>query len=85
MRYPVLIFDFGNVVGFYDHSLTRSRFARGWSITAEQLEARMIALGIPELARQFELGKIGPEEFARTVMSLAGLRDVLQRVRAGMG
>jgi putative hydrolase of the HAD superfamily len=73
MRYPILIFDFGNVVGFYDHSLTRSRFAARLDVTAEQLQARMIALGIPELARQFELGKIESEEFARTVMSLAGL------------
>jgi putative hydrolase of the HAD superfamily len=67
------MFDFGNVVGFYDHSLARNRFAKRLDLTAEQFEARMIGLGIPELARQFELGRIGPEEFARTVMSLAGL------------
>jgi putative hydrolase of the HAD superfamily len=33
----------------------------------------MMALGIPELARRFELGKIGPEEFVRIVTSLAEL------------
>jgi glucose-1-phosphatase len=74
MRYPVLMFDFGNVVGFYDHSLTRNRFAARLEITAEQLEARMVGLGIPALARRFDLGKIEPEEFVRTVMSLAGLQ-----------
>jgi HAD superfamily hydrolase (TIGR01509 family) len=74
MRYPVLMFDFGNVVGFYDHSLTQNRFATRLGITAEQLEARIVGLGIPELALRFELGKIEPEEFARTVMGLAGLR-----------
>jgi putative hydrolase of the HAD superfamily len=73
MRYSVLMFDFGNVVGFYDHSLTRKRFAARLKLSAEQFEAKMLGLGIPELARQFELGKIGPDEFAHTVMSLTGL------------
>jgi glucose-1-phosphatase len=67
------MFDFGNVVGFYDHALTRNRFAAQLNLSAEQFEARVIGLGIPELARQFEMGKIGPDDFAHTVMSLAGL------------
>ena len=73
MRYPVLMFDFGNVIGLFDYSLTFDRFGPRLGLTGAQFEARMMELGIPELALEFERGGIHHEEFAHTVISLAGL------------
>ncbi|WP_165219288.1 HAD family hydrolase [Aquisphaera insulae] len=73
MTRPALIFDFGNVVGFFDYSRMYDRFGRRLGVTGTDLEASLARKGVASLGREFELGKISAEEFARRVSDLAGL------------
>ncbi|MFO0954053.1 MAG: HAD family phosphatase [Isosphaeraceae bacterium] len=72
MRLPVLMFDFGNVIGLIDYAPMFDRFARRLGVPAGELERVMLMRGAGELGREFELGRLGPEEFAARVLALAG-------------
>ena len=41
MRHPVLMFDFGNVVGLFDYSLMFDRFGPRLGLTGAEFEALM--------------------------------------------
>jgi putative hydrolase of the HAD superfamily len=70
MRDLVLIFDFGNVVGFFDHGRSFEHFARTLGLDARQLRERVRQRGGIELLRQFEYGRITPDDFARQLMKI---------------
>jgi putative hydrolase of the HAD superfamily len=67
------MFDFGNVVGFFDYALMFERFGRRLGMPGPQLESLLYERGVAELGRKFERGRLTPEEFADQVMRLAGL------------
>ncbi len=73
MRIPVLMFDFGNVVGFFDYSAVFHRLGLRLGLSAEQFEAMLYERGAARLELEFESGKLTAEEFARQVTELAGL------------
>ncbi|QEH33256.1 Alpha-D-glucose-1-phosphate phosphatase YihX [Aquisphaera giovannonii] len=73
MRQPVLIFDFGNVVGFFDYSGMYERFGRRLGMSGMALEETLSKRGVAAAGRDFELGRIGADEFARRVTGMAGL------------
>jgi FMN phosphatase YigB (HAD superfamily) len=73
MRIPVLMFDFGNVVGFFDYSTVYHRLGLKLGLSAEQFEAMMYERGAARLGVEFESGRLTAEEFARQVTELAGL------------
>src|SRR5271166_2292658 len=73
MRIPVLMFDFGNVVGFFDYSTVFQRLGLKLGLSAEQFEAMMYERGAARLGLEFESGRLTAEEFARQVTELAGL------------
>jgi glucose-1-phosphatase len=73
MKLPVIMFDFGNVIGLFDFSLAFSRLSSPLGMSAVEFESLLQERGITALARSFEAGKLGPEEFAREVQKLAGL------------
>jgi putative hydrolase of the HAD superfamily len=83
MRHPVLIFDFGNVVGLFDYSLMFARFAPRLGLSAPQLEALMHERGVPALALEFERGGTHHDEFMTTVIGLAGLEISHKEFEAG--
>ncbi len=72
MRLPVLMFDFGNVIGLIDYLPMFERFGRRLGVSPVEVAAiaRLKAAG--ELGREFELGRLGPEEFASRTLALAG-------------
>ena len=74
MREPALIFDFGNVVAFFDYMKACARLGPKVGLTAEGFRRRIVERGFTQLLGQFESGKIGPEEFAEEVMVLSGSR-----------
>lgn len=83
MREPVLIFDFGNVVSFFDYLRACERLAGPLGITGAALRDRLIDRGFVDWLSAFESGRIGPEAFAARVMEAAGIRlDHDQFVRA---
>ena len=73
MREPALIFDFGNVVAFFDYLKACERLGPKLGLTAEAFRRRIVERGFAPLLGRFESGKIGPEEFAAEVMVLSGL------------
>ena len=73
MREPALIFDFGNVVAFFDYLKACERLGPKLGLTAEAFRRRIVERGFAPLLGQFESGMIGPEEFAAKVMVLSGL------------
>jgi HAD superfamily hydrolase (TIGR01509 family) len=74
MREPALIFDFGNVVGFFDYLRACERLGPKLGLTAEAFRRLIVERGFVPLLGRFESGKIGPEEFAKELMVLTGLR-----------
>lgn len=73
MKLPVLIFDFGNVVGFFDYSVMFHRLGKRLGKSSDEMAALMLARGGVELSHEFERGRLKPHDFARQVMDLAGL------------
>jgi glucose-1-phosphatase len=73
MRQPALIFDFGNVVGFFDYEKIFGRFAPLLGIEAAEVRLRLQEGGFAELMNQFECGRIAPTEFADKMMARLGL------------
>jgi glucose-1-phosphatase len=74
MRQPVLIFDFGNVVGFFDYAKIYERFTPILGIELDELKRRLDEGGFAELMIQFESGRIAPTEFADHIMVKLGLK-----------
>jgi FMN phosphatase YigB (HAD superfamily) len=74
MREPALIFDFGNVVGYFDYLRACERLAGRLGITGTALRDQLLDRSFPRLLAEFESGRIGPEPFAASVMELSGLR-----------
>ena len=73
MRTPVLMFDFGNVIGLIDYSPVFHRLGQRVGLSAQQFEAMMYERGAAQLGLEFESGRLTAEEFARQVTALAGL------------
>ncbi len=73
MRIPVLMFDFGNVVGFFDYSTVFHRFGLKLGLSAQQFESMIYERGAARLGVEFESGRLTAEEFASQVTELAGL------------
>jgi putative hydrolase of the HAD superfamily len=67
------MFDFGNVVGFFDYATVFHRFGLKLGLSAEQFESRIYERGAARLGLEFESGRLTAEEFARQVTELAGL------------
>jgi HAD superfamily hydrolase (TIGR01509 family) len=66
-----VVFDFGNVIGFFDYRLTTTRLARHCDLPADVLQQRIYG---GELEDTYESGRITSVEFLRTVRELCGLR-----------
>ena len=70
---PALIFDFGNVVAFFDYRKVLERLGPRLGLTAEAFRQRIVERGFADLLGRFESGKMAPEEFAEKLMTLSGL------------
>src|SRR5690349_10371457 len=74
MREPVLIFDFGKVVGFFDYLRACERFAGHLSMSGMAFRDLVMERGFPRLLAEFESGRIVPEAFADRLMEISGVR-----------
>jgi len=68
-----LIFDFGNVIGFFDHMKVYEHFAPRLGMDGRQLAGLLIKRGFTDLLVEFECGRIGAREFAEQTMAMSGL------------
>ncbi len=73
MRLPVLMFDFGNVIGFFDYMLIFGRLGARLGISADAFKQLVEARGMARLLAEFERGALAPEEFARRIQAEVGL------------
>jgi putative hydrolase of the HAD superfamily len=74
MHKPVLIFDFGNVVGFFDYLRACERFAGHLAMSGPDFRDLLVDRGFPRLLAEFESGRITPEAFAASLMELSGVQ-----------
>jgi HAD superfamily hydrolase (TIGR01509 family) len=72
MREPVLIFDFGNVIAFFDYLLAWEKFGHRLGLTGPELRELLEQRGFAELHLRFESGLTAPEEFAVSLMAMGG-------------
>ncbi len=72
-RRPALIFDFGNVVAFFDYTRACDLLGPKIGLTGEALLLRVRERGLTPVLKQYERGAIGSEEFSRSVCDLIGL------------
>ena len=70
-----VIFDFGNVVGFFDHGRTLARVAPHTDLSAAEMFARVYASTLED---EVETGLIDTPEFLRRVHQLWDLRCELE-------
>src|SRR5436305_12426 len=79
MAIQTLIFDFGNVLGFFDHRLTTDRLAPHTDLPVADLHA---ALYGTDLENAYESGQIPTRDFLRQVHQRCGLRCSEEQVAA---
>ena len=73
MKRPALIFDFGNVVAYFDYRKAASKLGSRLGITGEDLLDRLRPLGFSDLLKEYEAGKIEAEAFSKGVARMVGL------------
>ncbi len=73
MRLPALIFDFGNVVAFFDYGRAFERLGALLGVPAPELRRRLVNGGFPAQHVEFESGRVEAEAFAAKLMASAGL------------
>jgi len=72
-RRPALVFDFGNVVAFFDYALACESYGRRLGLSGDALLDQLREAGLTALVQSYERGAIPSEEFSRSVGALAGL------------
>ncbi len=70
---PALIFDFGNVVAFFDYGKTWSRFAARLGKGADVVRQQVLDHGFARILSELERGHIAPPVFAERLTSACGL------------
>lgn len=73
MRPPVLVFDFGNVISFFDYMIMCERFGKRLGLSAEAFRTLAEERGMTRLLAEFERGAMSSEEFSRRVQERLGL------------
>lgn len=73
MRLPILMFDFGNVLAFFDYGLIYARFGARMGLSASAFKALVESKGMASLLAELEAGAMTPEEFAARVQRGVGL------------
>ncbi|MDG3003022.1 HAD family hydrolase [Paludisphaera mucosa] len=73
MRLPALMFDFGNVLAFFDYGIIYRKFGARLGLSAGAFQEMVEARGVKALLAEFEAGRLTPEEFSARVQEAVGL------------
>ena len=71
-RRPALIFDFGNVLAFFDYGRIGAILGRPLGLSGEEFLERARNAGFTSLLQRYESGAMTSEEFGRAVGKLMG-------------
>lgn len=66
-----IVFDFGKVIGFFDHRRATDYLARHCDLTSEAILATMLATNLED---DYESGRITSQEFLQYVRKVCGIR-----------
>jgi glucose-1-phosphatase len=75
-----ILFDFGNVIGFFDHRRATRRFA---PLSAMPEGEMLEAIYDGQLEHEFESGRLSGDEFLQKVRDLIGFRGTVDELRDG--
>lgn len=70
---PALIFDFGNVIAFFDYGRACERVARTLGLTGKALLARARGAGLVPLVERYEQGQLDDRAFAGAFCRMTGV------------
>jgi putative hydrolase of the HAD superfamily len=70
MRRPALIFDFGNVLAFFDYTRACEVLGQRLGLSGPEFLERTRAAGFVPLLQRYESGEITSEEFSRSFCAL---------------
>ena len=73
MRLPALIFDFGNVVAFFDYQKVCDRLGARLGVAGEVVRKQLLEHGFAQTLARFEVGEMTPVAFAGFVTARLGL------------
>ncbi len=73
MHRPALIFDFGNVVAYFDYLKFFDRLGARLGLPAQAVRSELQAQGFSKLHADFEAGRMTPAAFAEAVTGRLGL------------
>jgi putative hydrolase of the HAD superfamily len=73
MRSPVVMFDFGNVLAFFDYHLIYARLGERLGLSADEFRELAEARGLKGMLAEFESGRLTPEAFSAAVQREVGL------------
>ncbi len=73
MRLPVLVFDFGNVVAYFDYRRFYDRLGARLGRSGESVRTQLRDAGFGKLHAPFETGLISPAAFAESVTDGLGI------------
>lgn len=73
MRLPVVMFDFGNVLAFFDYGIIYAKLGANLGFSAAAFQELVESKGMKSLLLEFESGKLSPEEFSAKVQQGTGL------------
>lgn len=73
---PALVFDFGNVIAFFDYSIACAPLGAMLGLSGEELLAQARRDGLTELVVEYECGRMTTEEFGRAVRALVRLEEL---------
>jgi glucose-1-phosphatase len=74
-----IVFDFGNVIGFFDYRLTTDRLARHCDLSPDVIQQRIYGGALEDA---YESGRMTSVEFLRTVREVCGLRCTDEELQA---
>jgi glucose-1-phosphatase len=81
-RQPAIIFDFGNVVAYFDYQKACDRLGALLGQSGEGFRRRITNRGFADLARRFECGRLSADEFEREATVLCDLEVTRDQFRA---
>ncbi len=70
---PALIFDFGNVVAYFDYARIGAILGKDLGLSGHEFLDRAREAGLPALLQQYESGRLTSEAFGQQVCQLMGL------------
>jgi glucose-1-phosphatase len=73
MKLPVLVFDYGNVVAYFDYQRFFDRLGARLGRPGQMVRGELLEHGFSKLHARFESGLMRPDEFAERVTAPLGL------------